>query len=124
MTQKQVAETIGTTASTVNNWERGRSRPEVRFLPTIIRFRGANPLPEPATFAEHLAFSRRLLGLSRLERTRRAGINESCLAAWESGRTRPLPRSVARLSSFFGWRAEDATPELSSSEVRRKHSET
>lgn len=101
--QRQVAEIIGTKACTIINWERGRRSPDVRFYPTIIRFLGNNPLPKPSTFAERLIYSRRSLGLSRAECTRRTGINESSLAGWESGRTIPLPRSVARLQEFFGW---------------------
>ena len=103
--QRELARQLGTTASTVNNWERGRTHPEVRFLPAIIRFIGANPLPEPSTFAERLIYSRQRLGLSRAECARRTGIDVSCLAGWESARTTPLPRSVARLQAFFGWTA-------------------
>lgn len=35
MEQKAFAEKIGTQANTVNNWERGRSRPDVSLLPLI-----------------------------------------------------------------------------------------
>ena len=35
MEQKAFAEKIGTQANTVNNWEKGRSRPDVSLLPMI-----------------------------------------------------------------------------------------
>ncbi len=103
LTQRQTGNILGSTESTVNNLERMRTQPEACFVPTIVEFLGTDPLPEPGTFAERLIHSRRLLGLSRAECSWRTGIDESCLAGWERGRTKPLPRSVARLQKFFGW---------------------
>ena len=76
-----------------------------------MEFLSTNPLPEPSTFAERLVYSRQSLGLSRAECSRRTGIDESYLAAWENERTTPLLRSIARLSRFFGWGERHGTPE-------------
>jgi DNA-binding XRE family transcriptional regulator len=46
MLQKDVAEQIGVDKTSVFNWEANTSRPEIRYMPAIIRFLGYNPLPE------------------------------------------------------------------------------
>ena len=38
--QKQLGEMIGASANTVNNWEKGRSSPDISFLPAITRALG------------------------------------------------------------------------------------
>ena len=40
MEQKQLGEMIGASANTVNNWEKGRSRPDISFLPGIVQALG------------------------------------------------------------------------------------
>ena len=48
--QREVAAEIGVDASSVYNWENGRTEPELRHLPAIIRFLGYDPKVE----ARHL----------------------------------------------------------------------
>ena len=45
ITQKEAARRIGADQWTVINWEKGRTCPEVRFVPGIIRFLGYDPFP-------------------------------------------------------------------------------
>ena len=40
MEQKEFARLIGATGNTISNWEKGRSRPDVSFLPAIVKTLG------------------------------------------------------------------------------------
>jgi len=40
---------MGVDPSTIWNWERGWSHPELRYLPAIIAFLGYDPRPKPAS---------------------------------------------------------------------------
>jgi len=43
LTQKQLAELLEVTSSTVNSWEKGRSMPTIFTLPPLIAFPGYDP---------------------------------------------------------------------------------
>jgi transcriptional regulator with XRE-family HTH domain len=101
--QVEVAEQLGTSESTINNWERHRSTPETRFYPGTISFLGYNPLPELTTFAERLVYSRKSLGLSQGEVAELIGTDQSSVAGWELGTTKPTAASAARVASALGW---------------------
>ena len=47
ITQKAVAQRIGTDQWTVTNWERNRTRPAHKFIPRILKLLGYDPRPEP-----------------------------------------------------------------------------
>lgn len=101
--QAEVAALLGTSESTINNWERHRSSPETRFYPGIISFLGYNPLPDSTTFAERLVYSRMTLGLSQREAAELIGTDQSCVAGWELGMTKPTAASAARVAKALGW---------------------
>jgi DNA-binding XRE family transcriptional regulator len=54
--QKDVAEQIGVTASTIWNWESGWSSITLRCMPKVIEFLGYNPIPCPDDLMERLAW--------------------------------------------------------------------
>jgi DNA-binding XRE family transcriptional regulator len=43
LTQKEAAQRIGADQWTVINWEQGRTKPAVRFVPRILAFLGFDP---------------------------------------------------------------------------------
>jgi hypothetical protein len=45
----------------VGNWEVNVSKPEIRYMPAIIKFLGYNPLAEAKTLAEQLVRQRTTL---------------------------------------------------------------
>ena len=65
--QREAAERIGVTESSVFNWESGVSSPDFRKMPAIIAFLGYNPVPEPTGEAERLVWQRRSMGISQRE---------------------------------------------------------
>ena len=44
--QKDVARTIGCTALTLVNWEKGHTKPSVNHMAGVVGFLGFNPLPQ------------------------------------------------------------------------------
>ncbi|HXO43717.1 MAG TPA: helix-turn-helix transcriptional regulator [Thermoanaerobaculia bacterium] len=91
--QRQVAAAIGCHHASLLNWERGRREPEPRYLPSILRFLGYDPRPEPATFGGQLRAAREAEGLSEATLARRLGLDPGTVAVWERDNVRrPYPR--------------------------------
>jgi transcriptional regulator with XRE-family HTH domain len=89
-----VAHRIGVHESTLYNWERQRTVPEIRFMPKIIEFLGYSPTPSETakTFQERLKALRTKLGLSQRKLAMKLGIDPGTLGSWERGRHRPTRR--------------------------------
>ncbi len=66
--QRQVAEKVGVTASTFNNWELQRNSPEIRFIAPVIESLGYEPLPKPASLPEAIRLYRSRHSLSQASR--------------------------------------------------------
>jgi len=100
--QREVAERLGVTATTVCNWENARSTPTLRVRPRVIAFLGYDPEESPAgTVGERILAFRRRRGISRRELARRSGVDPSTVARWEREGRRPSKPLLARLESFL-----------------------
>jgi transcriptional regulator with XRE-family HTH domain len=99
--QREVAEQLGVTESTVTSWELNRSTPAIRFLPQLIRFLGFFPFPSGGSFGEHLKAARRSLGLSQKRLAGVLDVDESTVALWEHGHRHPSEQLVERLKAFL-----------------------
>lgn len=86
ITQEEAAARLGVNAWTVHNWETGQRKPEIRFIPALIRFLGYDPEPvEDGTLAGRLVSRRRELGLSQRDAARSLQIDPGTWAGWELG---------------------------------------
>ena len=83
--QRQAAERIGVTASTVNNWEKHRSAPGLREWPSVIRFLGYLPFEVDDSPAALIKAYRLVRGLSQYELAKQNRVDESTAWRWESG---------------------------------------
>jgi transcriptional regulator with XRE-family HTH domain len=99
--QREVAEQLGVGTTSVLNWEGNWSRPEIRYMPAIIRFLGYDPLPAANTLAERLVRHRTGLGLSQKEAAGRIGVDASTLAKWERGEREPAGGFLERVERFL-----------------------
>lgn len=63
--QREVADRLGVSKSTVTNWELNRSTPALRFLPRIIALLGLDPRPAGTTLGDQLVACRTVRGLSQ-----------------------------------------------------------
>jgi transcriptional regulator with XRE-family HTH domain len=87
--QKQVAEILGVTESTISNWEGQRNTHALICMPAIIRFLGYNPLHAAEAVASKLTRYRISHGLTQKESAKDLGVDPSTLARWERGDRTP-----------------------------------
>lgn len=89
---KGVAAQIGTHATNVALWSKGRSRPRLAFWPRIIRFLEYDPRPDADTFGQMLRRHREGQGISQRRFAATLRMDPSTLARWE--RDERLPTGV------------------------------
>jgi DNA-binding transcriptional regulator YiaG len=80
---KDVASQIGTGATNVANWSKGRTAPGLTFWPRIIEFLEYDPRPRATTIADALVRHREGQGLSQKQLAMQLRIDPSTLAKWE-----------------------------------------
>jgi DNA-binding XRE family transcriptional regulator len=100
--QRNVADQIGVSESTIYNWERNSNSPQVHQIPAVIRFLGYNPFPSEVSFADTLMVARRMLGLSQKAMAERLGIDPGTLKNWENGK-RPSMKLKRQIGDFIGF---------------------
>jgi transcriptional regulator with XRE-family HTH domain len=106
LTQAQLAELLEVTESTINNWERGRSSPDLRALPRVLLWLDYDPRPQAEQLGQQVTAARRAQGLSQREFAEALGADPSTVSAWETGRAQPSPR-YAELLTIFNRGGED-----------------
>ena len=89
MFQKDVAKLLGVCTDTVTNWEKNRSKPDLRALPNVIKFLGYDPRSADQSMASQLTSLRRARGLSQKELAKIMQIDPSTLSRWEQGKRTP-----------------------------------
>jgi transcriptional regulator with XRE-family HTH domain len=99
--QREVAERIGVDETSIYNWERQRTTPEIRFIAPIIEFLGYDPLPEPKSFPERLKTYRIKMGLSQRKLATELGIDPSTIEGWEVSRHKPAKLYRKLLDQIF-----------------------
>jgi DNA-binding XRE family transcriptional regulator len=62
--QRELAEHLGVSESTVRHWETNTTTPAIRFVPRIITFLGYDPYPVPKSLQARLLAARRQQGIS------------------------------------------------------------
>ncbi len=98
--QRQVAELIGVSESTIWNWERG-IEPELRFIPKIIEFLGYNPFTAPTDLLGRLRHFKIVNGLSYIRLGDLMNRDPEQLTDWLTGRKRPCKKNVRKIESFL-----------------------
>jgi transcriptional regulator with XRE-family HTH domain len=97
----EVAELLGVDPVTVHNWEKNKTSPAMELVPTIVRFLGYHPFPEPRNLPEQLLAKRREMGWSVKQAARELGVDQATWAGWESGVTVPRGRYGKLLERFL-----------------------
>jgi transcriptional regulator with XRE-family HTH domain len=101
MLRREVAEQFGVGETSVFKWEANTSRPDLKYMPAVIRFLGYNPLPEGDTLGERLVRHRTSLGMTRGEAAQRLGVDSGTLARWERGERDLASWSLERAERFL-----------------------
>ncbi|WP_298435062.1 helix-turn-helix transcriptional regulator [Geobacter sp.] len=98
--QREVAEIIGVTESTIWNWEHG-VEPELQYNPKIIDFLGYIPFDCPDDTIDRLAWYKKVKGLTLIELGRQMNRHPDQLQEWLSGERRPFNKSLQRIEQFL-----------------------
>lgn len=100
--QKEVAEKIGMDKTTYYNWENNRSIPRFQYMPGIIAFLTYCPYFGPKKIFERLVAYRKSRGVSQKVLAQNLGVDPCTLANWESGKRKPINKSIRILEKFLG----------------------
>jgi len=101
LTISAAANLIGANSWTLLHWEHNRRAPACRFFPSIIRFLGREPWPEPQTIAERLRAERLRRGLSCLQVAGLIQVDDGSVNAWEAGRGPYHEAAKAKVEAFL-----------------------
>lgn len=64
LSQVEAARALEVNASTILNWEKGRTDPPIEAMPTLIEFLGYDPFPRPKNLPQRMLAKRRTMGWS------------------------------------------------------------
>ncbi|WP_157039893.1 helix-turn-helix domain-containing protein [Pelobacter propionicus] len=99
--QREVAEIVGVTESSVWNWEHG-TEPELQYNPKIINFLGYAPFDCPDDTVGRLAWYKRAMGMNLDRLGEVMGCDPEQLSDWLSGRHKPFRKSLEKIERFLG----------------------
>lgn len=98
--QREVAEIIGVTESSVWNWEHG-VEPELQYNPRIIKFLGYIPFDCPDDTVGRLAWYKRAMGMNLDHLGEAMGRDPEQLSDWLSGRHNPFRKNREKIELFL-----------------------
>jgi DNA-binding XRE family transcriptional regulator len=104
--QKEVAKLLGVNTWTILNWEKGRTKPPIASIPTIVKFVGYDPFPQPETLPQRLLAKRREMGWSIKEAAKAVGVDPSTWGNWERGKTILYRQHRARVARLLDLSAD------------------
>lgn len=99
--QKEVAQKLGVSPDTINNWEQGHTEPSLRHIPRIIDYLGYVPFETGETWGQKIEGYRMITGTPRSELADRLGVDEDTIFRWETGRSVPSKTNQSELKSLF-----------------------
>jgi transcriptional regulator with XRE-family HTH domain len=100
LTIDAAAKLVGAGSSTLLHWEYNRHVPACRFFPSIIRFLGRDPWPEPQTIGERLRAERLRRGLSCSQVADLIQVDDASVNAWEAGEGPYQSRAKTKVHAF------------------------
>lgn len=101
--QREVARILGVNATTIMNWEKHYTEPQLYLLPKIIKFLGYDPRTKhnSKSIGEQIIEYRRENGLSQRKMARILGIDPSTLGRWERDECLPEGKLRIRVAPFL-----------------------
>jgi transcriptional regulator with XRE-family HTH domain len=100
--QKDVANLLGTSETTVYNWEKNRSAPSLYQISKVIEFLGYDPYTIKEGLGERIIRARQALGMTQKELARRLGVDPTTLGQWERGERKPTKGLEEKIDSLLG----------------------
>ena len=104
--QRDVAKLLGVNTSTVTNWEKSHTKPQLFFIPKVIEFLGYDLVSSETktTIGEVLLRYRKSRGMTQNELAKRIGIDQTTLSRFEGNRGRCLPSVLKKIGAFLNSR--------------------
>lgn len=100
--QRDVATLFKVSEDCITNWENDRSGPQIRYMPTIIRFLGINLYKlENESICEKIKLYRNKYGLSYKNAGKIFKVNGTTVSSWEHGKHRPPKKVLMRIHKFL-----------------------
>jgi len=98
----QLAHTLHVSTETIYNWEKGRTYPEIRFMPRIVEFLGYTPpLFNRETIGKKIVAYRQVRGVTQKELAHILKVDPATLGRWERNESLPRGKFKLRLEPFF-----------------------
>jgi len=98
---KKLSEILGTSVSSVENWEHNRSKVSLKYKPGVFEFIGICPYDATLSFGARLKERREYFGLTTNLCAKILGVNPNSLSAWEREAARPNSRGLERIRHFL-----------------------
>jgi transcriptional regulator with XRE-family HTH domain len=95
LTWKAAAEEMDIDSTTLTNWTKRRTQPDLRCLPRIVRWLGYDPLPEARSVGQALVRHRQVRGLSQRQLADILRVDPSTLGRWERDERTPVDKHLA-----------------------------
>jgi len=106
LSQDQAADMIGVNTWTVLLWGQGRHTPTPRFYPSLIRFLGRDPWPQPRTLGERLCAERLRRGFTRRQLADLLQVDLGSISKWEGGKHPSHSVANAKVEAFQSGRPQ------------------
>ncbi len=95
--QKDVAQELSVCEQSICNWEKNLAKPDIKYIPTIIKFIGYVPFDTSiVSTGEKIILYRKLHGLSQKMLACQLGIDPSTLRKWERNKRKPSDKFFRR----------------------------
>lgn len=104
LTQLEAGRLIGVDESTVWNWERGLTAPNLHAMPGVVRFLDYDPTKPATSAGAAIVQFRRSRGMSQERLAAALGVDAGTLGRWERGVSRPEGSVLGRVQKTRVWR--------------------
>ena len=101
--QKDMARLIRVSKDTVTNWEKNRSSPNLRALPSVLQFLGSDPRKADESIGGQLVQARQAHGLSQRKLAQFLRVDASTLSKWGLGTGEPQGLYLERVRRLLDY---------------------
>jgi len=107
--QKDLAKKLGTTGSSIVNWETNKTYPTLIYMPRIVDFLGYWPYdPKIKTLGQRIKRARKFRSLTQESLARIIEVDPSTVANWERDEKKASEKLFERLNCFYNNLAQNS----------------
>jgi DNA-binding XRE family transcriptional regulator len=100
--QSQVAEILGVTECTINNWEKHRSEPMLWVIPKVVEFLGYEPNTSSVkSLGQRIKAYRLMKGITQKELAKQVGIDPTTLSRLERDQGKIFNSTMVKIKLFL-----------------------